>query len=142
MLQLSKVRRNAQRTCMTAGVRTGCFSPFEVVNRPIRVPVSRQLKMPHSTTEASPAKTVPGWHEVPWIHEDASKAVHFRQHDTIANETRQTRQRVFSLQLSNGGVGDPTRGVNVCAVRSITFIEWTCGSERPYKLRSVEQFAL
>ncbi|GBO43579.1 hypothetical protein AVEN_253458-1, partial [Araneus ventricosus] len=68
----------------------------------------------------------------PWINDVVSILVHVHPSDTIGNETRQTRQRVFSHQQSNGSVFGPRRGVKLCAVQSATVHEWAFGSESPY----------
>ena len=44
----------------------------------------------------------------PWIHEVVSIPVHVHPLETIGNETRQTRQHVFTHQQPNVGVDEPT----------------------------------
>ncbi|GBN93068.1 hypothetical protein AVEN_94012-1 [Araneus ventricosus] len=67
-----------------------------------------------------------------WINDIVCILVDVHSSDTIGNETRQTIQRVSSLQRSNGSVDGPRRGVKLCAAQSATVYEWAFGSDSPY----------
>ncbi|GBN12629.1 hypothetical protein AVEN_5070-1 [Araneus ventricosus] len=67
------------------------------------------------------------------VHEVVSIPVHVQRPYTIKNETRQTRQRVFSHQQSNRVVSGSRRGVKLCAVQSAMVHEWDFCSESPYR---------
>ncbi|GBM29002.1 hypothetical protein AVEN_40752-1 [Araneus ventricosus] len=63
-----------------------------------------------------------------WMNDVVSILVHVHPSYTIGNETRQTRQRVSSLQQSNDSEAQE-RSKALCRA---TVHEWAFGSERPY----------
>ncbi|GBM19021.1 hypothetical protein AVEN_172492-1 [Araneus ventricosus] len=90
------------------------LSTVRVVSRRIRGHISRQLHTFHTITEVqsmnSPLLTNRMDYPI-WIIDVVSILAHVHPSDTIGNETRQTRQRVFNHQQSNGSVVEPSPSV-------------------------------
>ncbi|GBO34572.1 hypothetical protein AVEN_18661-1 [Araneus ventricosus] len=120
---------------MSVGDRTGCLSTCHLSESSLDV---SGFPYHANCTRLIPSQRLHQIEQSPidkqglWINDVVSKSVRVQPSDTIGNDTRQTRQRVSSHQLSNGSVFEPMRGVTLCAVQSATVHERAFGSESPY----------
>ncbi|GBM14465.1 hypothetical protein AVEN_246618-1 [Araneus ventricosus] len=120
---------------MSVGDRTRCVSTCHLSELSLDV---SEVTYHANCTRSIPSQRLHQIEQSPvdkhglWINDVVSILVHVHLSDTIGNETRQTRQRVSSLQQSNGSVVGPRRRVKLCAVQSATVHKWAFGSESPY----------